>query len=114
MSEWLHTDWYRQERSEIDDTSRTGLLLAGQVYGAHYLDMFDDYCISSMLAPANCEALVENNALVEMYTDAASCSTLWEYLKRLRDVGIATAVRIIPDELFQPGWLTLAPRSARR
>ena len=109
MSEWLHTDWYRQERSEIDDTPRTGLLLAGQVYGAHYLDMFDDYCISSMLAPANCEALVENNALVEMYTNAESFDMLEAHMQRLKDVGIDTSIRLIPDELFQPGytWLLL-------
>lgn len=109
MSEWLHTDWYREQRAELDDTPRTGLLLAGQVYGAHYLDMFDDYCVSSMLAPANREALVANNALVEMYTNADSFDMLEAHMQRLKDVGIDTSIRLIPDELFQPGytWLLL-------
>lgn len=109
MSEWLHTDWYRQERSEIDDTPRTGLLLAGQVYGARHLDMFDDYCVPSMLAPANQEALRQNGALVEMYTNEESLLAVQASMAQLEAAGIETVIKLMPDELFRKGytWLLL-------
>ncbi|MCC2649892.1 MAG: hypothetical protein K0R61_4 [Microvirga sp.] len=52
------------------------LILGGMVYGPAFLDIFERFCVASMRAPENLEALRSNGASVVLATDKESCDRL--------------------------------------
>jgi hypothetical protein len=52
------------------------LTLGGMVYGQTFLDIFERFCVASLRAPANLEALRDNSASLALYTDRESSERL--------------------------------------
>ena len=66
------------------------LVLGGMVYGPTFLDIFERFCVASLRSPANLEALRDNGARLELYTDRESSQRL---------VGILDG--LLPYELYE-------------
>lgn len=98
------THWMAQELAIIRHTRPTsspGILLGSAVWGVRHLAIFARFCIPSLLARRNREALVANHARVILWTDAASESTLRATAAWLEEAGIPVEVKIIPAPVFK-------------
>ena len=97
-------DWFVASLADLDHlrpTNESGALLLGfPVWGETYIDRFARFCVPSMLAPQNAEALRNLNAKLVIYTSPADFVSVWRKTLPLDQAGIRLVIERIPRELL--------------
>lgn len=86
--------WYADQRWCIPDRKRGGLMLGAVVWGQWYLDMLRDYCLPSLMAPENRDALADD--VIAIYTSEAEEDAVHDIVRHVRAAGIAVDIHTIP------------------
>lgn len=100
------THWVSRELDTIRTAGPSpspGMLLGCAVWGAKFVAVFARFCIPSLLAKGNREALVANKATVMLWTDQESEAVLRLAVTPLEAAGISCEVRLIPARIFEAG-----------
>lgn len=93
--------WYAEERQAIR-SQPAPIMLGGVVYGEWYLDVLEQCCLPSLMAPKNLEALSDCRAEIMFYTDHESMSRLVGILDRcIVEHGLEARVRAMPDAIME-------------
>jgi hypothetical protein len=95
--------WFANELAKLyalDPTNEPGLLMGFPVWGETYIDRFARFCMPSMLAPANAEALRNLAAKLVIYTAPADFVSVWRKTLPLEQAGIRIVIDRIPPELL--------------
>lgn len=78
---------------------REGLLMGCALWGADYIASFEKYCLPSILAPANIEAL-SGRARFVFFTSAAGYISLISVAKKMQRHGIEVGISVIKPEFL--------------
>lgn len=98
-------DWFRREWFELlasEPGRGPGLLMGCPIWGRDYIDRFFFFCLPSIVAPANLEALRENGARLVIYTpdENENVERFWLMKQALAHRGILAQIRTIPVEVM--------------
>lgn len=93
--------WYAAERATLGDGPAGKLMLGGVVYGKWFLEIFARYCLPTILARANREALQATGTVIALYTDEETSDDLIALLQRTRAPGIRSMVRQMSEEVMK-------------
>lgn len=95
--------WFATELAKLyatEPTNSPGILLGFPVWGEKYIERFARYCMPTLLAPANAEALRALNAKILIYTTTADFVSLWRKTWPIERAAIRLEFAYIPKELL--------------
>lgn len=96
--------WFANELAKlyaVEPTNSPGILLGFPVWGDKYIDRFARFCLPSLLAPANADALRALNAKVLIFTAKGAFLSLWRKTLPLEKAAIRLQFDWIPDALLK-------------
>jgi hypothetical protein len=96
--------WFRREWHALNGQSLAqgrGLLMGCPLWGEEYVNRFFHFCLPTIRAPKNLEALRERGCRLVIYTDDESFERFWVMKRDLRKKGIECEIKVIPQEIME-------------